>query len=118
MDILEKIKTTKTYLNKSKKTSGNKFKIKMTYKNKTIYFIFNDNYLNDSDKKDFLNALYMDSLSYEESQNIYEFMRNFGYEEEKEANKIYNACKKQYEKFNKLFNLQEQQKISKILENY
>lgn len=117
-ELLENIKTTKIYLNKSKETSGDKFQIKMTYKNKTIYFVFNDNYLNESGKKDFLNALYLDALSYEEAQDLCEFMRSFGYEEEKEANKIYNACKKQHKKFNKLFDLQEQQQIAKILENY
>lgn len=117
-NILDKIKTTKSYKSKSNQTSGNKYQIKIQYNNVIVSMIFHDNYLNESDKKSFIYSLMMDAMAYENSRNIKDFMSEIGYEDEKQAVKIYNACKKQHERFNKLFTLNEQNQISKLLEDF
>jgi hypothetical protein len=118
MDILEKIKITKVYLGKSTQTSGNKYQIIINYNNIKTSMIFNDNYLNKSEKKDFICCLILDSMSFENSNSLNDFMREFGYENEKEAKKAYNGCMKQFNKYNKLFTKNEQEQLSKLLENY
>ena len=118
-DILNNIKFKKTYLDKSTLTSGNKYKITMTYNNKTISFIFNDNFENKSNLNDCLYCLILDSYSYEYNENdLRGFALEFGYEDFNEAKRVYNACKKQFERFNKLFTQEEREALKKHFENY
>lgn len=119
MDILKKIKTTKTRLGKSEMTSGDKFKVKITYNGKSCYMTFHDNFKNKSDKKDFICCLLLDANAYEEdTRDSYDFMVNFGYTDEKEAKAIYNACKRQAQKVNYLFTEQEKEKLQELLMDY
>lgn len=119
MDILDKIKTTKSRLGKSKMTSGDKFKVKISYNGKSCYMTFHDNFKNKSDKKDFICSLLLDSNAYEyDTRDLYDFMANFGYTDEKQARKIYNACKRQAQKVNYLFTKQEQEKLQELLMDY
>ena len=117
-NILDLIKVSKKYLGKSNLTSGNKYEITLAYMNKQISFDYHDNYKNESNIKDFLYSLMLDTSSYENCGTIYEFAREFGYKDFKQATKIYNACKKQYEKLNKLFNKQEQEELQELLQDY
>lgn len=117
--ILDEIKTSKRYLGKSEMTSGNKYEVRITYKNKTIYEVFNDNYENKSDKKEFIYALLSDADAYNNARNLADFILEYGYEEdEKEAKRVYNACKRQAEKIEKLFTKDEQEELKEIFENY
>ena len=118
MDILEKIKTNKIRLGKSEMTSGDKFKVKITYNGKSCYMVYHDNFKNKSDKKDFIYSLMLDADAYNNTTNLYDFMTEYGYENEKQANKIYNACKRQSLKFDKLFTNDEQAEIQKLLADY
>ena len=117
-NILNNIKFKKTYLEKSTLTSGNKYKITMTYNKKTISFIFNDNFENKSNLNDCLYCLIMDSYAFEYNESIKDFMCEFGYTNESEAKRIYNACEKQFERFNKLFTQEERQLLKRHFDNY
>lgn len=118
MDILDKIKTTKSRLGKSEMTSGDKFKVKISYNGKSCYMVFNDNFENKSDKKDFIYSLWLDADAWINSKNLADFMSEFGYDDKKQASKIYNACEKQAQKFNKLFTQKEQNEIRELLADY
>lgn len=118
MEILEKIKTTKTLLGKSQITSGNKYKVKISYNGKSVYMIFHDNFKNGSDKKDFVYSLMQDANAYRDCYNFADFMNNFNYTEEKEVQKIYNACRRQSQKFDKLFTEEEQEELQELLADY
>lgn len=118
MDILEKIKTTKSRLGKSDCTSGNKFKVKISYNGKNCYMVYHDNFKNKSNKKDFIYSLLLDSDAYNNTTDLYDFMAEFGYDDKKQASKIYNACKMQSLKFNKLFTQKEQAEIRELLADY
>lgn len=109
------VKASKTYVNKSEKTSGNKYRVILKYNNKSVSMTYHDNYLNESGKDEFLYALILDGITYKNCYNLAEFMYEFGYEEEKQAQKIYNSCKKQYEKMRKLFTEQE---IDQLIDEY
>ena len=50
-ELLKQIKCKKSYMHKSDMTSGNAYRVTLTYKGKSCRFIFNDNYLNASKKK-------------------------------------------------------------------
>lgn len=103
--IIDKVKVTKSYIGKSEMTSGNAYRITMAYNGKRVWFIFNDNYLNNSNKKDWLECLLLDSYSYECNKNLTSFILEFGYEECVEKGiKAYNGCKKQSDRLHKLFN--------------
>lgn len=117
-NFLDKIKTTKTFLRKSDMTSGNAYKITITYNGKKIGFTFNDNYLNESDKNDLLWTLLMDANAYEFSCGLTGFMTEFDYDNEQQARTIYNACKRQYDRLHKLFNADEIETLQEIYENY
>lgn len=121
MQLLDNLTFKKTYLKQSILTSGNTFLITIKNKrnNKKISFQFNDNYLNESNLKDILYCLKLDSESYYFSSDFKNFCDEFGYNEDsKKALKIYNACKKQYERYNKLFNEEEKEELNQILEDY
>lgn len=112
--LLGMIKCTKTYIRKSEMCSGDEFRITLTYKGKKAVFRFHDNYLNKSDKSDFIRCLLLDSEAYENARNIYDFMSDFGYENIREAKRIYKACENQSERVHRLFNEQEIQVLSTI----
>ena len=119
MELLEKINFKKTYLKKSSITSGDQSLITLTYNNKRISFHYHDNYFNKSSLKDFLYALIMDSEAYSGSYNFIDFCNNYGYDSDSiKSLKIYNACKKQYDRFNKLFNESEQQQLQEYFTEY
>ena len=103
---------------KSRKTSGNKYLITLEYKDKIIKFHYHDNYLNKSTLTDFIHALKLDAESYKYNSNHLEFAKSFGYEDIEEAKKIYDACEKQFIRYNKLFSKEEQEEINKLLVNY
>ena len=113
MNILEKIKTTKTRLGKSEMTFGDKFKIKITYNGKSCDMTFHDNFENKSDKNDFIYSMLLDA-----DVNLADFMANYGYENEKKAKAIYNACRIQARKVNKLFTEEEQEELQGLLADY
>lgn len=119
-NILDLIKVNKENYGKSNETSGNKFLIVMSYMNKQISFYYHDNYMNKSDKKDFLYALMSDSNAYRDTQNIDNFVDYFGYDTEKVSKviEIFNGCKANYKKYNELFNEEEQNKIEELLQDY
>ena len=116
--LLNEINTTKTYIRKSDMTSGNAYRVTLTRNGKKIGFIFNDNIYNESDKNDFIYSLLSDSQAYEFCYNLADFMNEFDYTDDKQAKKIYNACKKQFDRLHKLFNDTEIETLEKIFENY
>ena len=101
--MLESIKCTKSYIGKSEVTSGNTYRVTLTYNGKSVWFIFNDNYLNKSNKRDFVYCLLSDAQAYECAKDVNGFMDEFCYTDYTEAKRIYNACKKQHERICKLF---------------
>lgn len=115
--LLESVKTTKTNKGKSKLTAGDKYQIKMTHNDKTIYFIYNDNIQNKGDKNDFLFALLIDAEAYE-SNTPSTFAWSYGYEDTKEALKIYDACEKNAKKLHAIFTDAEIEELEKIFEDY
>lgn len=116
--LLNEIRTTKTYIGKSDCTSGNAYRVTMTRNGVKIGFIFNDNIYNESDKNDFIYSLLSDSQAYESTRDLTDFMNEFGYTDARQAQKVYNACKKQSERLHKLFNTTEIETLEKIFENY
>lgn len=119
--ILNNLEMKKTYLKKSNKTSGDTYLVTIKNKrnNKKISFHFHDNYLNESNLKDILYCLKLDAESYYYSSDFKNFCDEFGYSEDSiKALKIYNYCKKQYERYNKLFNEEEKEYLNIILEDY
>lgn len=117
-DLLNEINSTKTYIGKSDLTSGNAYRVTLTRNGKGIGFIFNDNIYNESDKNDFIYSLLSDSQAYESTRDLADFMHEFGYTDDKQAEQVYNACKKQSERLHKLFNDTEIETLEKIFENY
>ena len=101
--MLEKIKSTKSYIGKSEMTSGNEYRVTLTYNGKTIWFNFHDNVYNKSNKNDFVYALLSDAQAYEYARDINDFKDEFCYSDYNTAKRVYNGCKKQYERLNKLF---------------
>lgn len=116
--LLDNISYNKEYICKSKMTYGNAYKITLEKDNKKIYFIFNDNAYNESDKNDALYSLLSDSQAYTDALNLDDFMSCFGYDDHKQAKQIYNACKEQNKKLKYLFNNDEIETLNKIFENY
>lgn len=115
--MLEQIKCKKTLIGKSKMCSGNAYRITLTHNGKKCSFIFNDNYLNESEKADFLNALECDAYAFKNAENFYDFCLEYGYSKHDEkAIKAYKECEKQYNRFNRLFNKNEQKILSSELD--
>ena len=75
--IFDKVKVTKSYIGKSEMTSGNAYRVTMAYNGKRVWFVFNDNYLNESDKKDFIECLISDAFSYEYCKSLNEFIAEY-----------------------------------------
>ena len=112
--LLSMIKCSKTRLGKSNLCSGDEYRITLTYKGKKAVFRFHDNYLNKSDKSDFIRCLLLDAEAYNNCRDVYDFMSDFGYTSIRDAQKVYRACEKQSEKVHRLFNEQEIQILSEI----
>lgn len=110
----------KTYLGKSETTSGNCYL--MTIKNKKrgtrISFRFYDNYRNQSGLIDGLDALLSDAYAYDYcwTKDVWHFMREYGYTSYKEAEKVFNGCKKQFERMNKLLDDEELKLVKEKLQ--
>lgn len=117
-DLLNEINTTRTYIGKSDMTSGNAYRVTLTRNGVKVGFIFNDNIYNESDKNDFVYSLLSDSQAYEYCYNFANFMNEFGYTDARQAEQVYDACKKQSERLHKLFNSTEIEILEKIFENY
>ena len=117
--MLEQINVKKAYLNKSEMTSGNKYRVTINYKGKTIWFVFHDNIYNKSGKIDFISCLLQDAWGYDDNRDIYEFAENFGYDyyaDLPKVKKAYYGCKRQYQRVNKLFTEAEQELLQTELE--
>lgn len=73
-----------------------RYKIKLIRNKKQYTFPFSQGYaITEKPKlKDVLYCLAMDSLAYTNHKNWQDFMDSFGYSDWKEAQKIYNACRK------------------------
>lgn len=111
--ILSKIKCTRTYLRKSEMCSGNAYKITLSYHGKRCSFVFHDNFKNQSNKRDFVYCLVLDAQAYDNTRDLYEFAREFGYlryadvgdaDAMQRARKARKACEKQSERLHRLFN--------------
>lgn len=116
--LLNEINSTETYTGKSNFTAGNAYRVTLTRNGAKVGFIFNDNIYNESDKNDFIYSLLSDSQAYESTRDLTDFMNEFGYTDEKQAKRVYDACKKQSERLHKLFNDSEIETLEKIFENY
>ena len=112
--LLSRIKFSRSYVRKSKMTSGNEYKIFISYNGHWAWFTFHDNFENKSTLKDWLYCLVLDMNSYEFSRDEYEFAREYGYDDMSEARKIYRACEKTAEKLHKLFNDSELEILNQI----
>ena len=118
--IKDLVKASKVYLGKSKQTSGNEYSVVLKYNGNSITMLFHDNYLNESGKDEFLYALLMDTMAYENCSSLADFMDEFGYgyERRKEAEKAYKACEKQYNKLHRLFTEEEIDELHNEFEDF
>ena len=115
--LLNNLTFKKTYLKKSFMTSGDEFliTIKNQRNNKIIKFHYHDNIYNESDIEDVLYCF----ISFESCYNFNDFCYSFDYSTDSiKALKIYNACRKQHERFNKIFDEEEQKKLIDFYDNY
>ena len=108
------IKCERKKLGKSEMTSGNAYKITLSYHGHWCSFVFNDNFKNASKKKDFLYCLYLDAMAYENVRDVFEFAREYGYDDWHKACKPYSLCKAQSVRLHKLFNDAEIELLSTI----
>lgn len=100
--MLENVRFKKTCLGKSEMCSGNKYRITLSNDNGTIWFVFHDNFHNNSSEREIIECLISDAEAYENCYNLADFQNEFGYENDKEAERVYYACKKQSERLHKL----------------
>ena len=117
--FVRSIKYKRTYIGKSHITTGNAYKINLAYNHHYCSFVFNDNFKNESKKKDFLYCLLLDAMAYDQARDVYDFARTFGYdmytrEEIAKVRKIYYACREQSKRLHRLFNEQEIELLSMI----
>ena len=114
------VSANKVCLGKSKETSGNEYSVTLKYKGGCISMLFHDNYKNESGKDDFLYALLMDGLAYENCYNLADFMDEFGYDydDKDKATKAYRACERQNKKLHRLFNFEEIQQLQQEFEDF
>ena len=118
--IKDLVKANKVCLGKSKQTSGNEYSVVLKYNGNSITMLFHDNYKNESEKDDFLYALLMDAMAYENCFNLADFMDEFGYdyEDKDKAEKAYKACEKQYNKLHRLFTEEEIKELQNEFEDF
>ena len=118
--IKDLVKASKVCMGESKQTSGNEYSVVLKYNGNSITMLFHDNYLNESGKDDFLYALLMDAMLYEDCPNLADFMGELGYdyEQRKEAQKVYKACERQYNKLHRLFTEKEIEELQNEFEDF
>lgn len=118
--IKDLVKANKVCLGKSTKTSGNEYSVVLKYNGNSISILFHDNYKNESGKDEFLYALLMDAMAYENCFNLADFMDEFGYDydQRKEAEKVYKACERQYKKLHRLFTEEEIEELLNEFEGF
>ena len=119
--FLDDVKVTKKEIGKSSMTSGNAYRVTITYNGKKAGFVFNDNYHNNATKEDLLVCLYNDAMAWAYHQCFEDFCWEFGYEDihqYKEARKAYNECKKQDQRLCRLFNEEEINAMPELLEKW
>jgi hypothetical protein len=121
--IKDLVKANKVCMGKSKQTSGNEYSVVLKYNGNSITMLYHDNYKNESGKDDFLYALLMDAMAYENCCSRFgfgDFMKEFGYdyEQEKEAAKAYKACERQYNKLHRLFTEKEIEELQNDFEDF
>ena len=119
--LLNNLTFKKTYLKKSSMTSGNEYLITLKNKrnSKIVKFHYHDNIYNESDIEDILYCFTADVRAFESCYNFKDFCDSFGYSTDSiQALKIYNACRKQHERFNKIFDEEEQKKLIDFYDNY
>ena len=118
--IKDLVKANKVCMGKSNKTSGNEYSVVLKYNGNSITILFHDNYRNESGKDEFLYALLMDAMAYENCFNLDDFMDEFGYgyEQKEEAEKVYKACKRQYNKLHRLFTEEEIKELQNEFEDF
>lgn len=118
--IKDLVKANKICMGKSTQTSGNEYSVVLKYNGNSITMLFHDNYRNESGKDDFLYALLMDAMLYEDYPNLADFMGELGYDydQRKEAEKAYKACERQYKKLNKLFTEEEIKELLNEFEDF
>lgn len=118
--IKDLVKANKVCLGKSTKTSGNEYSVVLKYNGNSVTMLYHDNYKNESGKDDFLYALLMDAMTYENCFNLADFMKEFGYdyEQEKEAAKAYKACERQYNKLHRVFTEEEIKELQNEFEDF
>lgn len=118
--IKEMVKANKVCLRKSNKTSGNEYSVVLKYCGNSITMLFHDNYKNESGKDEFLYALLMDAMTYENCFNLADFMDELGYDydQRKEAEKAYKACERQYHKLHRLFTKEEIELLQNEFEDF
>lgn len=114
------VKANKVCMGKSKKTGGNEYSVVLKYNGNSITMLYHDNYKNESDKDEFLYALLMDSLAYENCFNLADFMDEFGYDydQKDKALKDYEACARQYNKLHRLFTEEEIEQLQEEFEDF
>lgn len=69
-------------------------------------------------KADTLYVLKSDYDAYNSVTDARDFAETFGYEDQRQANKIYKKLEVNANKYDKMFNQQEKQKLDKIFEDY
>jgi len=110
-----------------------KYRLELSYNGKKYRFTFHDSIYNYNhniklNKLDTIYAVLMDSNSYEDTKSYQEFCKWFGYDEyietqygtvvNKEAMKIYEACKKTYEALHNIFSDDELEKLQDEFQDY
>lgn len=118
------LQITKTRLYKSTMTSGDAFRVSIRNRRngKRCWFIFNDNYRNESKEKDFLYALLSDAQAVLWCNTLESFLEEYGYlstgANVLEGIKAFKGCKQQEKRLNKLFNQDEQEELQEMLQDY
>ena len=108
------IKFSRTFVRKSEMTSGNEYRIYISYHGQRAWFRFHDNFANASTLRDWLYALVLDTNAYDFSRDLYDFARNYGFEDNAEARKAYKGCKETSEKMHRIFTENELELLSTI----
>ena len=118
--IKDLVKASKVCMGKSNKTSGNEYSVVLKYNGNSITMLFHDNYRNESEKDEFLYALLMDAMLYEDCPNLADFMGELGYDydQREEAEKAYKACERQYNKLHRLFTEEEIKQLQDEFEDF
>lgn len=101
-----------------------KFDCKMTYKGKSYQSTYQCN-VQYSDmnniKVDFMYCVFSDKMAYDFSSGEEDFAANLGmdyYEDKKEVNRCYRACKRASEQIDEMFNSEELEILSEFFREY